>query len=94
MPVARTPDGLRALSKDRAISSASLERYLQGKFGENLEPARRAMQNLARSMPPSEIAARAYHLYEKLRPKIPAGVKGWGAAGEFDLDHIEALAEQ
>ena len=94
VPVVRTPDGFRALSKDQPISSASVERYLQGKFGANLGPARRAMEQLARSLPPREIAARAYHLYEQFRPEIPAGVRGWGAAGELDLDRIEALAKK
>jgi len=27
-------------------------------------------------------------LYEQFRPKIPEGKKGWGAAGQLDLDHI------
>jgi hypothetical protein len=49
---------------------------------------------LARSLPPREIALRAYRLYEVFRPEVPAGVRGWGAAGELDLDRIEALAEQ
>ena len=93
VPVVRTPDGPRAISKDRPISSASVERYLQGKFGENLGPARRAMTKLARSLPPREIAVRAYHLYEQFRPEIPAGVSGWGAAGKLDLDRIKALAD-
>jgi hypothetical protein len=94
VPVVRTPDGLRALSKDRPISAVSVERYLQGKFGENLEAVRREMEKLARSLPPQEIALRAYRLYEEFRPEIPAGVRGWGAAGELDLDRIEALAGQ
>lgn len=46
VPVVRTPDGLRALSKDRPISAASVERYLQGKFGENLEAVRRVLEKL------------------------------------------------
>jgi hypothetical protein len=94
VPVVRTPDGLRALSKERPISAASVERYLQGNFGENLEAVRRAMEKLARSLPPQEVALRGYRLYEEFRPEIPAGVRGWGAAGELDLDRIEALAEQ
>jgi len=93
VPVVRTPDELRALSKDRPISSARVERYLQGKFGENLGPARHTMEKLARSLPPREIAINAYRLYEEFRPQIPAGVSGWGAAGELDLDRIETLAE-
>ncbi len=93
IPVVRTPEGLRAVSKDRPISPASVERYLESKFGENLEPARRAMGMLARSLPRREIAARAYRLYEQFRPPIAAGVAGWGAAGKLDLDRIETLAE-
>ena len=92
VPVVRTPNGLRALSKDRLISAVSAERYLPGKFGENLEAARRAMEKLARSLPPQEIALRAYHLYEEVRPEIPAGVRVWGAGGKLDLDRVEALA--
>jgi len=45
-------------------------------------------------MPTEEIAARAYRLYEEFRPAIPAGVTGWGAAGELDLDLIEGLSER
>jgi hypothetical protein len=65
IPVVRTPDGLRALSKDRPISSASVERYLQSKFGENLGSVRRAMEELAHSLPRRELAVRAYYLYEQ-----------------------------
>src|SRR5450830_1253187 len=43
VPVARTPDGLRALSGGRPISPVSVQRYLQGKFGDHLTPARSAM---------------------------------------------------
>ena len=32
-------------------------------------------------------------LYEAFRPDIPAGVKGWGAAGNLKLDEIAALAD-
>jgi hypothetical protein len=91
VPVISTADGLRAVSKDTPITPASVESYLEGKFGENLSSVRRAMATLAHSMPPAEIAARAYRLYEEFRPEIPAGVKGWGAAGELDLDLIERL---
>ena len=92
VPIVRTAAGLRAVSNDRPISAHSVERYLEGKFGDDLELARRAMVNLAQSMPADELAARAYGLYEEFRPAIPAGVKGWGAAGELDLDLIDRLS--
>ncbi len=93
VPVMRTKDGLRALSKDRPISPESVRRYLQGKFGDALDEAATAMTKLARSYPQSEIAARGYALYEKFRPEIPAGVRGWGAAGELDLELIRSLCK-
>lgn len=37
-------------------------------------------------------AERAFGLYESFRPAIPAGVKGWGAAGVLDLDRLKTLA--
>ena len=31
-----------------------------------------------------ELDARGFSLYEKFRPRIPEGKKGWGAQGEGD----------
>jgi len=92
VPAVQTPGGLRALSKDQPISPSSVERYLQGKFGDRLSDAKRAMESLARSWPPDDLAAHAYDLYEKFRPAIPPGVRGWGAAGDLYLDRISSLA--
>ena len=92
VPAMQTPEGLRAVSKDRPISPASVQRYLEGKFGDRLSDARAAMVRLARSMPARELAKRAYALYEEFRPEIPAGVRGWGAAGDLDLDRVAGLA--
>jgi hypothetical protein len=94
VPVAQTPDGLRAVAKDKPIDPASVERYLVSKFGPALEATRRAMAVLAGSLPPRDLAMRAYSLYEKFRPEIPPGVIGWGAAGVLDLDVIERLADR
>jgi len=87
-----TPDGLRATSKDRPIASASVERYLDAKFGDALPAVRKAMETLARSMPPEALAAEAYKLYEEFRPEVPVGVRGWGAEGRLDTRRILALA--
>jgi hypothetical protein len=92
VPVVRTPDSLRALSKDRRISPESVERYLRSKFGEALDDARTAMMQLARSRRPGEIAAEAYKLYEGFRPTIPEGVRGWGAKGDLELRLIRKMA--
>jgi hypothetical protein len=88
----RTPDGFRATVKGQATDPASVERYLAGKFGEALPAVRDAMERLARSTPPHDLASQAYALYEDFRPAIPAGAGGWGAKGNLDLDRIRALA--
>jgi hypothetical protein len=92
VPAVQTPEGLRALSKDQPISPSSVERYLQGKFQDRLDDARKAMERLAQSLPGEELASQAYALYERFRPAIPAGVRGWGAAGNLDLDRLSNLA--
>ncbi len=93
VPVARTPDGLRALSGGRPISPTSVQRYLQGKFGERLAAVRAAMRRLASSMPPKTLVANGYALYVKFRPGAPTGVKGWGARGKLDLALIRRLTK-
>ncbi len=93
VPVVRTPEGLRATAKGRPLSPASVQRYLRSRFGDALPAVERAMAALASSMPPEELATRAFHLYESFRPKIPPGVRGWGAAGVLDLDTITRLAQ-
>jgi hypothetical protein len=50
------------------------------------------MLELAKSLPPSQLAEKAYALYEKFRPEIPPGKKGWGASGKLDLDLIREMA--
>ena len=36
----------------------------------------------------------AYRLYERFRPAIPEGKKGWGAKGDLDLGLIGRLAKE
>jgi hypothetical protein len=50
------------------------------------------MFELARSLPPSELAEKGYALYEKFRSEVPPGKKGWGASGKLDLDLIRKMA--
>jgi hypothetical protein len=93
IPVARTRAGLRAIDRGGKPSDPdAVVRYLEGKFGDSLGAARRAMTALAASLPPRSLAERAHALYESFRPAIPAGVAGWGARGVLDLGRVRALA--
>jgi hypothetical protein len=92
VPAVRTPEGIRALEKDlRPASAASVERDLESKFEDGLAEVRAAMQRLAGSMSPEVLNRRGFGLYEAFRPAVPAGGRGWGAAGELDLDRITGL---
>lgn len=92
VPVRRTSAGLRAVVKDAAVSPEAVERYLHAKFGDGYAPARAAFRKLAKSRGKQILAEEAYGLYEHFRPAIPAGRKGWGAAGTLDLEKIRDLA--
>lgn len=94
VPAKNTDDGIRATIKDKPIEPGSVERYLEKKFGDELDRAEEAMQKLAKAYKPKELADKAYPLYEKFRPDIPSGKKGWGAEGDLDLGLIEKLANR
>jgi len=94
VPAIESAHGVRAVEGDRAIEPARVERYLRGKFGEAFDAVRRAMEELARAFSPKELTARAFSLYERFRPVVPEGVRGWGARGELDLDRIRTLADK
>jgi hypothetical protein len=91
VPVTRTPDGLRATEEGKPIDPKSVQRYLHGKFGDNLESVQGAMQALAQSYPAKELETKAYTFYEKFRPDVPEGSRGWGARGELDLEKVLSL---
>ena len=92
VPAKHADEGLRALSGESPIHPESVQKYLESKFGDALEDVSNAMLELAKSLPPSQLAARAYPLYEKFRPDIPPGKKGWGASGKLNLDLIRKMA--
>jgi len=92
VPAKYTDEGLRALSGERPIRPESVQKYLEGKFGDALEDVSKAMLELAKSLPPSRLAEKAYGLYEKFRPEIPPGQKRWGASCKLDLDLIRKMA--
>jgi hypothetical protein len=94
IPVINTPAGLRATAKGAPVHPPSVQRYVEGKFGEALPEVRQAMEELAAAFQPEELEERAYRLYVAFRPQIPAGKQGWGAKGRLDTDHIRSLAGQ
>jgi hypothetical protein len=93
IPVVKTPRGLRAAINGEPIHAGSVESYLEKKFGDDLDETRAAMEKLAKAYTPKQLEKKAYDLYEKFRPEIPEGTKGWGAKGELDLGYIRSLAE-
>ena len=93
VPATNTDDGIRAVSAGKPIDPDGVERYPEGKFGDNLKAVRSAMQKLTRRYKPKELAANCFSLYEQFRPAVPEGVKGWGAKGELDLGLIGRLAK-
>ena len=74
------------------MSPENVQKYLEGKFGDALEDVSRAMLELVKSLPPAQLGERTYALYEKFRPEIPPGKRGWGASGKMDLDLIRKMA--
>ena len=92
VPVTKTADGLRATIKGKPENPASVQRYLDQKFGAHLPAVSAAMRELARSLPTRRLEHEAFGLYEAFRPEIPEGVKGWGAKGVLNLDRIQRLA--
>jgi hypothetical protein len=94
IPITRTPDGLRAVEKDRPVDPKAVEKYLEQKFGDALADATAALRALASKHSPEALAERCYGLYEKFRPAIPTGQPGWGAKGTLDLDAIRELASR
>jgi hypothetical protein len=93
IPVVRTQEGLRAITKGEPLKPRSVEQYLINRFSQHLGAVRAAMEELARSLPPGELAQQAFQLYERFRPIVPKGKAGWGAAGALDLGQITTLAK-
>jgi hypothetical protein len=94
IPAKHTEHGVRAVDKDKPIEPEGVERYLAEKFGPALEDVRKAMRTLAQVFGPKELNDKGFALYERFRPAIPNGVRGWGAKGELDLKLIRSLEKR
>ena len=93
VPTVHTTQGVRATVNGKPIEPTSVQRYLELKFGEDLGDVQNALESLAAAYPGERLSALAYSLYEKFRPQIPEGEKGWGAKGELNLGYIRSLAK-
>jgi hypothetical protein len=94
IPVVRTVEGLRAVEKGKPGGPQSVERYLlRSKFGDALEEVQEAMEDLAASLPPAELARRAFGLYERFRPEVPSDERGWGAKATLDVELIRKATQ-
>jgi hypothetical protein len=94
VPAVNTPEGVRAVAGGKPIDPDRVEAYLEGKFGDDLAAVRSAMKRLARSYTPAELAREAYPLYERFRPAVPEGKRGWGAKGPLDLGLLGELKKE
>jgi hypothetical protein len=77
----------------KPVEPDGVQRYLDSKFGDNLDAARKAMETLAKSLDRAHIAEQAFDLYAEFRPSIPPGKAGWGAKGVLDVGIIRRLAQ-
>ena len=93
IPTVQVSGEVRAVIKDEVIDPESVAKYLSQKFSDDLAEAEAAMRDLAKAFTPEKLSANAYSLYEKFRPNVPAGEKGWGAKGELDLGFVRSLAK-
>ena len=93
IPAVKTPKGLRAAIQGEEIDPQSVEKYLMQKFKDDLAEVRAAMKKLAGAFTPKQLEAQAFSLYEKFRPAVSEGMKGWGAKGELDLEFMLSLAK-
>lgn len=74
------------------------EGQLVAKYGgqEAYERVKAAMEGVLKSWEgdEDELDKKAFSMYEKFRPNVPAGEKGWGRKGELSLAQIESVVRR
>jgi len=86
-----TPDGeLRAADDEPPADAAAVQRYIAKAFGDHLDGARQAIDDLARRYEPAELNRSGFRLYEKFRSDVPYGTEGWGKRAVLDMEKIRA----
>ena len=92
IPAKNTDHGVRAVVKDKAIEPEPVQAYLERGFKDDLKAVRGAMEALAKAREPDDLADEAFQLYERFRPQIEPGKRGWGQKGTLDLGLISRLS--
>ena len=93
VPVVEEKGKVRALDHDKAASPRAALGYVERAFGDDLPAVRSAMEHLAASLEPDELNRVGFRLYERFRPEVEPGAKGWGAKGVLDLAKVRGVAE-
>jgi hypothetical protein len=70
----------------RPSDPTAAQRYLANAFGDHLDKARRAINELASRYEPAELNRIGLSLYEKFRPAVPYGTEGWGKRAVLDME--------
>ena len=94
VPAKRTRDGLRAVVGHKPIDPDGVKAYLEKKLGVSFGTVKAAMEALAGAYEPEDLEQAAYGLYERFRPEIPEGKRGWGQKGRLDLGVMGELARR
>jgi len=94
VPAKNTPAGERAVVEDKPLDPVQVRKYLEKSFGEDLSRVREAMEALAAMYTSEELEEESFALYEKFRPQIEAGKRGWGQKGVLDLGLLRNLAKK
>ncbi|KAK9847254.1 hypothetical protein WJX84_000566 [Apatococcus fuscideae] len=81
-----------AESNNKPSSPKATEGYLQRAFGDRYKDVEDIFKELAETFSPEDVAASGYKLYEKFRPSVPQGQRGWGAKGVLDLQYVLTLS--
>ncbi len=95
VPLAHDADGvvLADAGGGKPAPAAPVAAYVAKAFGDRLAEVRSAMEELAGRFEPGELNRVGFRLYERFRPEVPAGARGWGAKGELDLEKIRVAAD-
>lgn len=92
IPAKNTDQGVRAVVKDKPIQPDQVQAYLERSFKDDLTAALAAMKTLTKAYEVDDLAEEAFSLYERFRPQIEPGKRGWGQKGKLDLELIKKLS--